>query len=482
MAAPKLPAVAFWLYLAALFVALHALGPDLYESDDHYNVRFANLLPSHGVDRTFEWMQKTTLRDHFSDKEFLFHVLLVPFTRSEPGLVTGGKIAAVLFGLGVCAAMLWTLTRIGAPHPMFWTFLLVASSSYFVRMRFALLRSVLLSMTFVAIGFWLHAERRVKWIAALGFVFAWSYSAPHVLVMMSAAWAAAVFVTERRFDWKPLLASALGVAAGLAIHPYTPDSLRVWWQINVNVITMAWSGAPDAVHMGMELAPMPFELWGALLPGTCILAVVGAAVALRRRTTPSLFALFWTAIAFALFTRSARFIEYFTPAAILLAASASVGLDLSRSVKVAALLAALGLHGLTMTQVYLGLRARIDEMPQKVEPLYEAAAWARANLPKGEAIAHVEWDEFGYLYFKNPDHLYVAGLDPTFAWQDDPATWTYLQSLKAADIVSGREIRARLGMRYFLVKAPRLRAALRNDPTVGELHSNAHVSIFELPP
>lgn len=472
---------AFFAYLAVLFAALHAMGPDLYGSDDHYNVRFANLLPAHGIDRTFEWMQMTSLKDHFSDKEFLFHVLLIPFTRSEGGMVLGGKIAALLFACAVCVVSWKVFVAIGVPWPLFWTFLLVSSSSLFLH-RFAFLRSYFLSLIFVALGFWLHASGRWKWLALLGFLYAWSYSAPHVLVMLSCAWVAAVLVTERRLDWKPLAASLAGVAAGLAVHPYTPESLRLWWQINVQVITMAWGGAPESVTMGFELTPLPLEEYGFYLPGTVVLTVVGAFLAVRTKAVLPRFALFWTAIALALFTRSARFIEYLAPAAVFLGAAVAMHLKLDRVAKGAAVAAALGLHAWAVHSTFTALAYRVEEMPRKVEPLYEAAGWARANLPKGEALAHVEWDEFGYLWFKNPDHLYVAGLDPTFAWIHDPEGWTYLQSLKRQPSVSGAEIRRRLGMRYILVKDESLRAALQNAPDARELHRNALVSIFELAP
>ena len=77
------------------------------------------------------------------------------------------------------------------------------------------------------------------------------------------------------------------------------------------------------------------------------------------------------------------------------------------------------------------------------------ARWLRANVPPGELIFNTDWDDFPRLFYYDPTHVYVSGLDPTYLLDQNPV----LSGLYE-DITLGRQddpgplIRDRFGARY----------------------------------
>ena len=44
----------------------------------------------------------------------------------------------------------------------------------------------------------------------------------------------------------------------------------------------------------------------------------------------------------------------------------------------------------------------------------KGALWMRANVPAGETIFNTDWDDFPRLFYFDPTHSYVSGLDPAY--------------------------------------------------------------------
>ena len=73
--------------LAALFVVYFCLiaalvvpAPVLYDSDSYYHLAVARLYASDGVMTKIPWARMSLIGDG-GDKDFLFHVALMPFAR-----------------------------------------------------------------------------------------------------------------------------------------------------------------------------------------------------------------------------------------------------------------------------------------------------------------------------------------------------------------------------------------------------------------
>src|SRR6185295_6843116 len=79
----------------------------------------------------------------------------------------------------------------------------------------------------------------------------------------------------------------------------------------------------------------------------------------------------------------------------------------------------------------------------------KGAEWMRTHVPPGQLIFNTDWDDFPRLFYFDPSHYYIYGLDPSYLFDKDPAL-----SLLYERITTGKEkdpgplIRERFNSRY----------------------------------
>lgn len=430
---------------AAVALELRAVQyatPHLLSRDGYYHAQYAHQLPSRGLSRTFEWTQFSFWKDRFSDKEFLFHAWLAPWCRDEATMVARAKFAAWLLAGAAIAAFGFALRATGVRAPPLWALALAGAGSHFLY-RLSMGRAHTLSIVLFLAGTALILRGKWKWVAAVGFVYAWSYAAPHLLVAVAVAHLAATWIHEGKPEWRCAAAAAGGVFAGLLLHPYTPNSLHMWWVQNAVVLGQTWGGSTLGLTWGDEFDPVPARSLVTESTGTLaslLLGIVLGMVAARsQRLSARTFSLLFIAFAcLGLYLLSGRFIEYLAPAAVWLLASAVSdhleGRDLAAlfaarpgAVAWAGALAALLLAG---THVRTMGRSLEEASRVKGPVLAGAARWTRANVPAGANVGHFNWGDFVQLFAFDPAHRYINGLDPAFMMVTDPARIQYWESVR----------------------------------------------------
>lgn len=76
-------------------------------------------------------------------------------------------------------------------------------------------------------------------------------------------------------------------------------------------------------------------------------------------------------------------------------------------------------------------------------------SWLRANVPPGETVFNTDWDDFPKLFFYDPSHAYVSGLDPTYLYDQNPElSKLYEQITLGKEKDPGPLIRERFHARY----------------------------------
>ncbi|HEV8587678.1 MAG TPA: hypothetical protein VGQ72_02290, partial [Pyrinomonadaceae bacterium] len=86
-----------------------------------------------------------------------------------------------------------------------------------------------------------------------------------------------------------------------------------------------------------------------------------------------------------------------------------------RIVKIA--LVALGLGALFLINVRQTTGDIAESEPR--DYYSQGAAWMRANIPAGQIVFNTDWDDFPRLFYFDPTHAYVSGLDPTYLLDRD---------------------------------------------------------------
>lgn len=404
-------AVAAWIQWAT---------PALVDRDGYFHARYANLLPERGLSRRFEWAQESFLRDRFSDEELLFHVFLAPFCRDEARMVAGAKAAVVALDALIVLALYLVMRAQKLRAAWFFALVLLAAGNHFL-FRLAMARPHLLAVLLAIVG--VHAilaERRVL-AGAVGFVFAWSYAAPHLLPALALADAVARRLRDGAWRGGPLAASAAGVGAGLILHPYFPNDMYELYVQVVLVLGQAWGLAESAgLRLGAEFDAVTTRSLVASSGGAlaALLFALGAGLLGRERPSARTVSLgFMTGGALVLFLLSAKFVEYFAPLAVLFAASAATDVfaerRLGRGWQVALAVAAIALGA------HAAIEARRGVARTPPPALEGAARWLRAHATPGEVVLHLNWGDFPVLFHFDPENRYLIGFDPTFMWVRD---------------------------------------------------------------
>lgn len=453
-----------------LFLFLQFRTPDICcgDFDGYYHIRWSRMLweglTSFRFPPQFRALPLTILSPHaYADQHLLFHLLLMPFTWFHK-LVIGAKWAGAFFGSAAVVSCFWLLWRYRTRYVLLWLMALLASSSLFLE-RMSMTRAQSVSLIFIVVGMFLLFERRYAWLAITGFLYVWTYNLFIVLGVMVLIWMAIVGWSERRIELAPAGWTLLGFVAGFLVNPYFPRDLRLFWE-NVTAKSLNSPGA------GSEWYALPS--WSLVLSSFVALAAMALgyvglgyliATADKARLQRPLFLMVLGALLLIATTRSKRFLEYWPPIAVLFAAFTLQAVWDARSDGQRPAQADGGRRWLPLALVTLALVGSLSyqvrlatlEMQSPIPPdQYSAGAeWLRANVPAGEIVLNLNWDDFPKLFYYDPTRPYVSGLDPMYLADANPQLAKLYDEIKAGylDNIS-REMASRFGARYIFAGRP----------------------------
>jgi len=453
--------------------------------DGYYHIKWTRELwasmKSKAFPPAFPWLPLTTLNPKdYVDHHLLFHIIQIPFAAvSDPRL--GAKISSAFFGGLAVLSCYWLLMRYRIRYPLVWLVgLLACSAPFLFRMNMA--KAPPLAIIFLVIAIHLFFQRKYTLLLPLALVFTWTYDLFVLLIMATVFWVGTIAITERRFEWRPLVFVLAGCAAGLIINPYFPKNLlQLAEHMKIKLTVSEFD-----TKVGSEW--YPYDSWEFLGNSAvaCIAMFVGYVTfepSERRRAHYPLFFLLLSTALMIMTARWKRIAEYWPPFAVLFAGFAlqpwlegyrpyltrlpkevleelkpfldREGMppppkerdfrDLVRTIAMSVV--ALILSGF----LSFNLKATVKEIGQSEPHGYYRAgvAWLRANVPPGQIIFNTDWDDFPRLFYYDSSHYYVSGLDPSYLYEKNPDL-----SRLYEDITLGREedpgplIRDKFGARY----------------------------------
>lgn len=421
------------LLSAATLSWLHSANPSLYGYDGYFHIRYAEILRSQGISRTFPWWDETFLKDRYADKDFLYHVLLIPFTFGD--LIHGAKLAAIVFGAAAVGIFYVSARALAVPWPAAWACGLLACSTAFLY-RLGFTRPSLAAVSLAVAGTAAILSGRKRWAFALAAVYPHLHISYHLLPCI-----ALLHDLQRpgpEGERRSLVLTrwtTAGAVAGAVISPYFPGNLILWWVQNIRVLGLAWTG-PEEMGMGLEIrAGLSSQLLTYNLGAFLALGLAVYLLARRQgRPSPESMTLLVISGGFLLLSMmSRRFIEFWTPFTVLLAGVAArdtlrekEGRQAGRPFLKAALTAgAAVILGALLSHNARSAREIIREDPGAT--YREAADWLSRNVEPGEKIFHLDWDDFPQLFFFAPQFRYLVGLDPAFMYVTSPRRWRLWQ-------------------------------------------------------
>ncbi len=417
--------------------------------DGYYHIKWARLLwenmRAKHFPPAFTWLPLTTLNPRdYVDHHLLFHIILIPFTWFRD-LQTGAKVAAVVFASLAVLSCYWLVVRYEIRYRLIWLLALLACSAPFLY-RMSMTKAPPFAIIFLVIGTYLLFEKKYWPLVPLAFVFALTYDMFVLLILTVAIWTVVIGWAEERFEWRPIVWVLLGTAAALVINPYFPHNLYLFWEhVRVKITATSFT-----TKVGNEW--YPYDTTEFFLNCYVALAAMLAGYLAfdwsdKKRAARPLFFLILSTALLLMTARWKRFAEYFPPFAILFAAFTleqfwrgravfthlpqDVMEDLQpfldrqtptataketqheetwKIIKAAFVALALGLA--LFGNVY---RTAKDINGSDPRDYYaKGAAYMRGNIPAGQIVFNTDWDDFPRLFYYDPTHVYVSGLDPTY--------------------------------------------------------------------
>ena len=430
----RLRAVAVFALAFGYMYRLQHLTPVIQEYDGWFHIKFAALLPTIGFTHEFKWAAQSTWAAHFADKEFLFHVLLIPFTWTGD-LIAGLKLATALLAAGVVVSFFLVLALGRARWPEAWTLLLLGSGYVFLY-RLCMPRPHLLSIILLLWSVHLILHRRRRLLAAVILVYSLSYTAFHLPLALAVFVSVDLYLHERELDWKTPATILGAMALGVVINPYFPQSFLAFW---AHDFVVPWMSVRTDLDLSMADELMPLSTRSFLLEHLPIaLLYLGAFyLSLGRSRMPSRpsRALFLISSLYLLMTLMIhRFVEYSVPLSLWFLASfyseQLAGFDLRRALspragraRGLALGATAALALLLASAVAKTYRDTAPIMNENPPSLRGAALYLEQHTEPDELVFTCDWDDSPQLFFYNDHNRYPVMMDPVLMYLHDPQLW-----------------------------------------------------------
>lgn len=395
-----------WVCAFVLLGAFFLRAPVLWDLDSYYHLAVARHYLESGVAAPVPWLRFSLLSSG-ADKEWLFHLLLMPFAAlADPAI--GGRVALAAINATIATVIAAIAGRaLGSAALVVPLWLWIAAPPFFARMM--RLRPELLALLIILCAIVAAAKGRYRILGLLAFAFASAYTAFHVFVALAIAWQVWQWFAARERNFHIIGATLAGTAAGLFLRPHPIENLKLWYVQNVEFFQHV-----DRLDVGAEIHPPAWpqtiirsSVWIATLIVIALLATrKGHAVDREAK----LFA--FTAISAAafliLFVRMGRMATYVYPLLTLV-----VVLAAWRRVRVrtAAIIFAGGAALALPLTFDRGVRDVIVHLSTAVSEL-DWFTFGRA-VPSGAKVA-ATWASTEAYVFWAPQGRYLNALDPLF--------------------------------------------------------------------
>lgn len=473
-----------WLVTAGVFVVSFLLllpfylrQPTFHDADSYFHLAVARAYAEEGFFAELDWARFSLMAERFGDKEFLFHVLLMPFAVLGEG-AEGGRVALAFLNALIAAALAYLGMRaIGVWGAVLPFFLFLTSTDWVWRLT--RIRAELLSLFLLLVALALIAARRYRWLAVVGAIFALSYTAFHaffglcLLIFLFQGW------VRKRWDLQLPLYALLGIVVGLVVHPHFPDNLHVW-----AVQSFSFFHLKESLDVGLEILAEPTDEVLLYNLGWWLGLVVLVASARRvdrpRETTGWSDAFGVAALVFgALFLLMLRFSLYFVPFATLALLfylrdrgyrpTGSIALPGRGRIPIA-----VGLLFCLVASYPQFHRVVENLFVEELEPREQLWTEFGESMPSGARVA-ATWSDAHVYTFYAPRGRYLNVLDPVFMAVPFPREYELQRR-----IFDGREpdvpfVTATLLDSDHLAYTPQepgppLRRRLATDPRIDQLH------------
>ena len=434
----RIPVISALVLGIAAIIAAEFSIPTLFGADGYLHIRMAEFLKLYGAHYNFHWARFSTFAQHFADKDFLYHVLLIPFT-FLPNIFLGAKISAALCASALFIVFWLMLRRYCQLKPL----VIASLAMFFCSAVFldAILEArnmtlvIILTMLFVH---WL-IYKRYRLLFFVTLVYTLSHvSGPYLLLFAFLA-EGVRFLNDRDFSWRTIAAVTLGLILGFLVHPNFPNNFLVFYLngILVPIFALKWG-----LELGAEFFPLSTREFVLGYPFIFIAMFALIVIGLGQKKKTSTAIQIWGVTAgyffvFSFFSR--RYLIHAYPLVLIVAAGyisewwqsqagvlfSSLGKWVRRGLAIVAVIVLAG----ALFSAYRDFRERTAGETIYNQHFEGVGRWMERYVPAGEVIFHTNWSDSQYLIGLNPKDDYFVTLDPIYMYWQDPAKYKTYRNL-----------------------------------------------------
>lgn len=408
--------------ICAIFYA-QFVTPTLYDADGYLHIRMAEFLRDLGPRYNFHWARYSTFNGHFGDKDFLYHVFLIPFTFFK-NIFLGVKVASVISASLLFLTFYFILrsyaNRIIIPFFLLGFFL---SADFLQAISSPRPLTLVILVTLLAIHFIIH--KKYLWIFLTALFYGLIHVTSPLIILYAFIVEALRYFDKREFYWKTILCAFLGVALSFIAHPNFPNNFLVFY-LN-SVLVPLYTIKTGVLELGAEFFPMNTReyLFGYPVITIGIIFIIYMAISKRpkvRFETKVFLALSTIFFIFSFICRRYLGHGYL----IMLMAFACYSSDfLDTEKKIDRLTMALISASILILAVNSFRGVYYNAFVSRViNGHYEQVGkWMEKNIPEGELIFHANWSDAQYFIGLNPKNDYFVTLDPVYMYKWNPGLY-----------------------------------------------------------
>ena len=425
------------------------LTPKIWGADGYLHIRMSQMVRSQGLLKNLPQAKYSYFADRFSDKDWLYHVMLIPFTYAKE-LFMGAKWAAFVFGGVLYSTIVLIASFYVNPAGLVLVGLAPFLSSHFL-LTMSRPRPMVLG---ISLGLWVvHGLLQKKEKTVL--VSSLLYSMMHITGVLAIGYAVMVklwrWLFGEKMGLKLVLMAVLGVLLGFILHPNLPNNFFYFY---LNGILVPFFAAKWGVlELGAEFFPMttldylknyPLNILGIL--SVCLVVLVEKPVVKRRTQIMMILAFGFVVMGM----MSQRYIAHGYPFMVLgLAMFVS---DWTSDKGFSKFLKKIR-HGVNlimlsgMVLVILMIGGALKKVAQTAKGTTvmnghyeEMGNFLKENVPEGELIFHANWSDSQYFIGVNPKNDYMVTLDPVYMWHKNQEVYKLYRAVAFAQLEDPYEV------------------------------------------
>ncbi|MCX5680559.1 MAG: hypothetical protein NTZ95_07985 [Candidatus Omnitrophica bacterium] len=406
----------------------------LYEPDSYYHIKLAEMIRDHGPIQNFPWAQYSVLgKDTFADFDFLFHLLLIPFTFA--GLIFGIKLAGVIFPAILVTILYLIIAKRELPFPFFWAVSIFASGFFFTH-RMMYVRPYLISIPLSLLIVDAIIDKKEIKLFILTFLFSWTYVMSVLSVVYALVFVFVYAIKKEQFPLKVLFSAIGGWLIGFVAHPNFPNTLKAMFTRLFFTTASSWGNIN--MSAGVEMMPMTTRIFFVDL-GYVLVLFVGLIYVLmmykKEISATSNCLILISTVFFVGTLMSRRVVEYSVPFSLY--TCAFLCRDLIKNAKAPqgpfryksllagrtpiAVMIVLVLFSVFSVKTFARDYNYIAK--ERGDLVEKGALWLKDNSEEKDIVFNCGWDNFAQLLFSNTKNYYIVGLDPTYIYMYNRGLW-----------------------------------------------------------